>query len=136
MNRRHNREFFLDVIKRIREKHPTIAIGTDIIVGFCGETEEQFQDTVSLYEVCDFDISYHAQYSTRSGTVAARAFTDDVPKAEKKRRWQVLQKMMEERGLEMPVPKGQLASNPAAVADQNKAKNVLTMEDLKHGRQS
>lgn len=95
MNRRHDRAFFIETIKRLREKMPDIAIGTDIIVGFCGESEEQFNDTVSLYKICDFDISYHAQYSTRSGTVAARAFTDDVPKEEKKRRWHVLQEMME-----------------------------------------
>jgi len=96
MNRRHDREFYLDLIKKIRAKRPGIAIATDIIVGFCGETEEQFQDTVSLYKECDFDISYHAQYSTRSGTVAAKQFEDDVPKEEKRRRWQVLQDLMEE----------------------------------------
>lgn len=96
MNRRHNRELYLDVIKRIRAKKPDIAIGTDIIVGFCGETNEQFDDTVSLYKECDFDISYHAQYSTRSGTLATKIYKDDVPKEEKKRRWQVLQDLMEE----------------------------------------
>ncbi len=96
MNRRHDREFFLETIRRIKAKKPDIAIGTDIIVGFCGETEEQFQDTVSLFHECEFDISYHAQYSERTHTVAAKAFPDDVPKAEKKRRWEVLQKLMEE----------------------------------------
>lgn len=96
MNRRHTREFYLDVIKKISAKKSNIAIGTDIIVGFCGETSQQFDDTVSLYQACDFDISYHAQYSTRSGTLATKIYEDDVPKAEKKRRWQVLQDMMEE----------------------------------------
>lgn len=96
MNRRHTREFYLETIKKIRGKRPDMAIGTDIIVGFCGETEAQFLDTVSLYTACDFDISYHAQYSSRTGTVASRAFIDDVAKSEKKRRWQVLQDLMEE----------------------------------------
>ncbi len=96
MNRRHTREFYLDVIKKIRDKKPDIVIGTDIIVGFCGETPEQFLDTVSLYQACDFDISYHAQYSTRSGTLAPQIYADDVPKEEKKHRWQVLQDLMEE----------------------------------------
>ena len=96
MNRRHNRELYLDTIRRIRAKKPDIAIGTDIIVGFCGESKDQFEDTVSLYQLCDFDISYHAQYSTRSGTLATKIYKDDVSKSEKKRRWQVLQTLMEE----------------------------------------
>lgn len=96
MNRRHDREFYIDIIKKIRAKKPDIAIGTDIIVGFCGETDRMFNDTVELYKECDFDISYNAQYSTRSGTVADKVFDDDVTHAEKKRRWWVLQELMEE----------------------------------------
>lgn len=96
MNRRHTSEFYIDVIKKIRAKKPDIAIGTDIIVGFCGETEEQFNDTVALYKACDFDISYTAKYSTRSGTLATKVFKDDVSLKEKKRRWWVLQNLMEE----------------------------------------
>lgn len=96
MNRRHDREFYLDIVKKIRSKRPDIAIGTDIIVGFCGETEKEFEETVSLYKECDFDIGYLAQYSTRSGTVAAKMMKDDVTREEKKRRWQVLQDLMEE----------------------------------------
>jgi len=97
MNRRHTREFFLDIIKKIKEKKPEIAIGTDLIVGFCGESEKDFEETVSLYKECDFDISYPAQYSSRSGTVSAKFFEDDIPKTEKKRRWQIIQNMMKER---------------------------------------
>ncbi|OGH78431.1 MAG: tRNA (N6-isopentenyl adenosine(37)-C2)-methylthiotransferase MiaB [Candidatus Magasanikbacteria bacterium RIFOXYC2_FULL_40_16] len=96
MNRRHTREYYIGLVKKIREKRPEIAIGTDIIVGFCGETEEQFQDTVDLYKQCQFDISYHARYSPRSGTVAEKMFEDTVSREEKRRRWQVLQDMMEE----------------------------------------
>lgn len=101
MNRCHGRDYYIKLIKRIREKRPDIAIGTDIIVGFCGETEEQFQDTVSLYKICDFDICYTAQYSARSGTVADKKFEDDLSanaqgREEKKRRWQILQDLMEE----------------------------------------
>jgi tRNA-2-methylthio-N6-dimethylallyladenosine synthase len=96
MNRRHNREFYLDVIRRIRAQKPDIALGTDIIVGYSGDSEAQFEDTVSLYLEADFDISYHAQYSVRTGTLGHKIFADDVPKSEKKRRWQVLQDMMEE----------------------------------------
>lgn len=96
MNRRHDREWYVDVIKKIRAKRPDIAIGTDIIVGFCGETEADFADTVSAYQACDFDISYHARYSRRSGTLDEKIYQDDVSKEEKKRRWDVLQTLMEE----------------------------------------
>lgn len=96
MNRRHDRQFFLSLVEKIRNKLPAIALGTDIIVGFSGETEERFLDTVSLYEACQFDISYTAQYSERTHTVAHKAFVDDVPREEKKRRWEVLQSLMEE----------------------------------------
>ena len=66
MNRKYTREQFLEIIARVKEKRPGIALGTDIIVGFPGETESQFDETVSLYRTCDFDISYTAQYSPRS----------------------------------------------------------------------
>lgn len=96
MNRHYTREDYIHLVKKIRAARPTIALGTDIIVGFCGETEEQFANTLDLYKQCDFDISYHARYSERSGTTAAKAFKDDVPRAIKKERWEVLQALMEE----------------------------------------
>ncbi len=96
MNRRYTSKQFLEVIDRLRAKIPNIAIATDIIVGFCGETEEQFEKTVEMYKKVRFDISYTARYSERSGTAAWRAFEDDVSHAEKKRRWFVLQKLMEQ----------------------------------------
>jgi len=99
MNRKHNREYFIEVIKKIREKRPEIAIGTDIIVGFCGETEQDFQDTLDLYKTCDLDISYHAKFSSRPGTVATKMFIDDVPLAEKKKRWFKLQHLIEKMTL-------------------------------------
>lgn len=96
MNRRYTAKFFLELLEKIRAKKPDIALGTDIIVGFCGETAEMFDRTVDIYKKSDFDISYTAQYSTRTGTTAHQFFKDDVPKEEKKRRWNVLQKLMEE----------------------------------------
>ncbi len=95
MNRKHTRDFYIDIIKKIRIKKPDIAIGTDIIVGFSGESVEQFNDTVELYKICDFDISYHAKYSPRIGTVANKIYPDDVLSEEKIRRWEVLQDLME-----------------------------------------
>ncbi|KKU27323.1 MAG: (Dimethylallyl)adenosine tRNA methylthiotransferase MiaB [Candidatus Magasanikbacteria bacterium GW2011_GWA2_46_17] len=96
MNRKYTCEQYINLVKNIRAAKPDIAIGTDIIVGFCGETEEQFENTMDLYRQCDFDISYQAMYSERSGTAAARAFKDDVTHAEKKRRWEAVQELMEE----------------------------------------
>jgi tRNA-2-methylthio-N6-dimethylallyladenosine synthase len=95
MNRKYTREKYLEIIKKVREKKPDIALGTDIIVGFSGETDEQFKETVTLYEACDFDIAYTAQYSPRSGTLGFKLFQDDVVRVEKKRRWETLQSLME-----------------------------------------
>ncbi len=95
MNRRHDRNYFIKIIDAIREKKPDMAIGTDIIVGFCSETAADFADTVELYKRCDFDIAYIARYSVRSNTVAAAAFDDDVSGKEKKLRFRRLQDLME-----------------------------------------
>ncbi|MBI5655001.1 tRNA (N6-isopentenyl adenosine(37)-C2)-methylthiotransferase MiaB [Candidatus Uhrbacteria bacterium] len=99
MNRKYTREKFLDIMKKIKAKCPDMALGTDIIVGFSGETDEQFEDTLSLYRECGFDISYTAQYSQRTGTLGAKLYADDVSAEEKRRRWDVLQKLMEETAL-------------------------------------
>ncbi len=99
MNRKYTREKFLDVIAKVKAKRPGIALGTDIIVGFPGETESQFDETVSLYRDCDFDISYTAQYSPRSGTLGVKLYADDISKEEKRRRWDILQTLMEETTL-------------------------------------
>ncbi|MEK9182941.1 MAG: tRNA (N6-isopentenyl adenosine(37)-C2)-methylthiotransferase MiaB [Patescibacteria group bacterium] len=95
MNRKYTVEKFLKVVEKIRKVRPAIALGTDIIVGFPGETEEDFQKTVELYKLADFDIAYLAQYSPRPGTAAA-LWADDVSHLEKERRWRVLQNLMEE----------------------------------------
>lgn len=96
MNRKYTRERYIDLIRKIRAAKPGIAVGTDLIVGFPGETDEQFQNTLDLFRECDFDIAYQAMYSERSGTPAAKAFKDDVPKEIKKQRWQMVQDLMEE----------------------------------------
>ncbi len=97
MNRKYTREQFLEVIQKIKASRPGIALGSDIIVGFPGETREQFADTLSLYLEVDFDISYNAQYSPRSGTLGVKLFQDDIPKEEKAERWHELQNIMDER---------------------------------------
>ncbi len=99
MNRKYTHEQYLETITKIKKRIPNIALGTDIIVGFCGETEEQFERTMELYRAVEFDISYHAMYSPRSGTLANKHFGDDVPRAIKKERWKKLQTLMEDSTL-------------------------------------
>lgn len=85
MKRGYSLDEYVERIERVRELWPNITLSTDIIVGFCGETEEEFQHTLDLLEKIRFDIVHVAAYSVRPGTVAAR-WEDDVPLAEKKRR--------------------------------------------------
>ncbi|MCW3124011.1 MAG: (dimethylallyl)adenosine tRNA methylthiotransferase [Flavipsychrobacter sp.] len=86
MNRTYTREWYFNKVKRIREIIPGCGLSTDIISGFCTETEEEHKDTLSLIEHCDFDMAYMYSYSERPGTLAARRYTDDVPDEVKKRR--------------------------------------------------
>ena len=86
MNRTYTREWYLHKVARIRAIMPECGISTDVIAGFCTETEEDHQDTLSLMQVCNFDMAYMYSYSERPGTLAARRFTDDVPEAVKNRR--------------------------------------------------
>lgn len=86
MNRTYTREWYLNKVKRIREIMPDCGLSTDVISGFCTETEEEHQDTLSLMEICRFDLSYMFSYSERPGTLAARRYQDDVPENVKKRR--------------------------------------------------
>lgn len=99
MNRKYTREQYLEVIRKIKAARPGIALGSDIIVGFPGETREQFEDTLSLYRDVDFDISYNAQYSPRSGTLGVKLYQDDIPKEEKRERWDQTQDVMQEIAL-------------------------------------
>lgn len=95
MNRKYVSQQYIDLVRKIRQAKPDIALGTDLIVGFPGETDEQFAHTLDLYQQCDFDISYPAMYSQRGGTAAAKAFKDNVPYNIKKQRWQQVQWLME-----------------------------------------
>ncbi len=86
MNRTYDREWYMGKVKRIREIMPECGISCDIIAGFCTETEEEHQDTLSLMNWSQFDFSYMYYYSERPGTLAARKFADDVPLDIKKKR--------------------------------------------------
>ena len=86
MNRGYTREWYLEKVKRIREIIPDCGISTDIITGFCGETDGQHQETISLMNEVQFDMAYMYYYSERPGTLAARKYLDDVPEEIKKSR--------------------------------------------------
>ena len=88
MNRNYTREWYMDKVRMIRNILPDCGISCDIITGFCSETEEEHQDTLSLMEWSRFDFSYMYKYSERPGTLAARKYPDDVPEDEKLRRLQ------------------------------------------------
>ena len=90
MRRGYTADDYRALIQRIREKAPGCGIATDIIVGFCGETEAQFQRTYDLLEELRLDVIHIAKYSTRPNTTAERNLVDDVPEEEKERRWQAL----------------------------------------------
>jgi len=90
MKRGYTSDDYRRLIDRIRSKLPHTSIATDIIVGFPGETEAQFQATYDLLDELKLDVAHLAKYSTRPGTVAARRLGDDVPEEEKERRWRVL----------------------------------------------
>jgi len=86
MNRKYTREWYLDRISAINNILPGCAISTDIIAGFCGETEEEHQETLSLMREVGFDFAYMFKYSERPGTGASRHLKDDVPEEVKTRR--------------------------------------------------
>lgn len=86
MRRRYTRAWYLERVAKIREVLPDCAITTDIIAGFCGETEQDHADTLSVMRAVGYDYAYMFQYSERPGTLAARKYPDDVPPAEKTRR--------------------------------------------------
>jgi tRNA-2-methylthio-N6-dimethylallyladenosine synthase len=86
MNRTYTREWYMKKVERIREILPDCGLSTDIITGFCTETEEDHQDTLSMMEFAKYDLAYMFFYSERPGTLAARRYQDDVPEEVKKRR--------------------------------------------------
>lgn len=88
MNRTYTREWYIAKVNRIREILPNAGLSTDIITGFCTETEEDHQDTYTLMEYCKYDLAYMYYYSERPGTLAERRYEDDVPEDVKKRRLQ------------------------------------------------
>ena len=94
MNRWYSREDYLTLVQKLKAAVPAITISTDIIVGFPGETKEQFEQTVDLSKRVGFSKAYVAMYSDRPMTAAHKALKDEIPFAEKKRRWKILEELI------------------------------------------
>jgi tRNA-2-methylthio-N6-dimethylallyladenosine synthase len=91
MRRRHTREQYLDLVARIRAAIPNVQLSTDMIVGFPGETEADFEETLSLAEAVRYHSMFSFKYSERPNTLASKRLPDDVPAGEKTRRIVALQ---------------------------------------------
>ncbi len=88
MNRTYTREWYIAKVNRIREILPNCGLSTDMITGFCTETEEDHRESYTLMEYCKYDLAYMYYYSERPGTLAERRYEDDIPEEVKKRRLQ------------------------------------------------
>lgn len=99
MNRWYTREDYLRLVQKLKKNIPGVSISTDIIVGFCGETNKQFQNTVDLARKVGFTKAYVAMYSDRPMTAAHKAYVDDIPHTIKKQRWLVLEELINKANL-------------------------------------
>lgn len=99
MKRNYTRESFVALVRRFREAVPDLAISTDVIVGFPGESEADFQETLEVMDQADFDSAFMFAYSQRKGTIAARLYEDNIPQPEKMRRLEEVIRQQNERSL-------------------------------------
>jgi len=100
MNRNYTKEEFLDLVENIRSIIPEVALTTDIIVGFPGEKEEDYQETLEVMEKVEFDNAFMFQYSSRPGTYAAKNMEDDIPYDIKNRRLEEVSSLQRKHSLE------------------------------------
>lgn len=96
MKRGYTQQEYRDLVGKIRDRIPDCSIATDIIVGFPGETEEQFMETYRVLSDLQLDVAHLARYSSREGTVATRRMDDNVPAEEKMRRFRMLEELQEQ----------------------------------------
>ncbi|MDD2907369.1 MAG: MiaB/RimO family radical SAM methylthiotransferase [Candidatus Gracilibacteria bacterium] len=90
MNRKHTYEVFKNQVDYLRSRDPFFSISTDIIVGYSGESEDMFGETVKAFKECEFDFTYNARYSVRTGTIASKIYPDDISDDIKAERWHKL----------------------------------------------
>jgi tRNA-2-methylthio-N6-dimethylallyladenosine synthase len=97
MNRRYTQKEYLELVEKIKKGIPGVRLSTDIIVGFPGEDEKAFAETVKVCQKVKFEIAYINKYSPRKGTVSAKLYPNDIPQSEKKRRWQILNELVNKK---------------------------------------
>jgi tRNA-2-methylthio-N6-dimethylallyladenosine synthase len=100
MNRTYDRQWYINRIEAIKKIIPDCGISSDIIAGFCGETEQDHNDTLSMMEYVKYDMSYMFFYSDRPGTLAHRKYIDDIPENTKKQRLQQIIALQRQQSLE------------------------------------
>ena len=94
MNRGYTWQDYLSIVTNLRAKVPDVTLGTDIIVGFPGETDKDFQGTVALAKKVKWQVAFVARFSPRPGTAAYRLYKDNISAAVKKKRWQILENLI------------------------------------------
>jgi tRNA-2-methylthio-N6-dimethylallyladenosine synthase len=122
MNRKYTREYYFELVEKIRAQIPDISLTTDIIVGFPGETDEDFEQTLDLVEKVRFDYVYTFLYSKRTGTPAAQR-EEQVAEATKKKRFDALLDLQNRIGRELNAP---LAGKSVEVLVEGTSKNSLS----------
>jgi tRNA-2-methylthio-N6-dimethylallyladenosine synthase len=115
MRRRHTREEYLALVERLRAAVPSIAISTDMIVGFPGETAEDFEQTLSLVREVRFHAMFSFKYSERPNTLASKRLADDVAEEEKGRRLWALQQ--EQRGIQLEINRALVGTTVEVLVD-------------------
>lgn len=99
MNRGYTTQRYVDVVEKLRAADPAITLGTDLIVGFPGETDQEFQETVDLAKQMNWKVAFVAMYSPRPGTASWRIYPDDIPHTVKKARWEILDQIINKDNL-------------------------------------
>ena len=142
MRRRYTRGQYLDRVAKIRALMPDCAISTDVIAGFCSETEDDHRDTLTLFEEVGFDAAFMFQYSERPGTLAAKKYPDDVPPQVKTRRLEEIIALQNRLSLESNrrdvgktfrvLVEGPSKRNPAELCGRNSQNKMCVWPDTVH----
>jgi tRNA-2-methylthio-N6-dimethylallyladenosine synthase len=131
MRRRHTREEYLDLVGRIRAEVPGMMLSTDVIVGFPGETTEDFDQTVSLVQAVGYQSMFSFKYSERPNTLAAKRMPDLVPEHEKSRRLIELQAV--QRGIQAGIHQAMVGQAFAVLADSQSRRRATEMSGRTSG---
>jgi tRNA-2-methylthio-N6-dimethylallyladenosine synthase len=115
MRRRHSREQYVELVAELRAAIPALALSTDMIVGFPGETTQDFDDTVSLVREIQYSSMFSFKYSPRPNTLAGRRLLDDVPEPEKTRR--IMELQATQKGIQLAIHQAAVGSTVRVLAD-------------------